>query len=54
MSKTKGLSVTGMATDREQPHTVSLVSGEAQWCERGSCLDATVPRAELQGSPIGL
>ena len=32
---------------------MSLVSGKAQWCERGSHLDPTFPRAELQGSPIG-
>jgi hypothetical protein len=32
---------------------VSLASGKAQWCERGSHLDLTFPRAELQGSPIG-
>ena len=36
-----------------KPHTVNLASGEAQWCERGSHLDLTFPRAELQGSPIG-
>ena len=32
---------------------MSLASGEAQWCERGSHLDPTFLRAELGGSPIG-
>ena len=32
---------------------MSLASGEAQWCERGSHLDSTFLRAELHKSPIG-
>ena len=49
----------GCPCDREypligsKPHTVSLASEEAQWCERGSHLNPTFPRAELQESPIG-
>ena len=47
--------MTGIAAEREQTsYCVRQESGEAQWCERGSHLDPTFSRAELQGSPIGL
>ena len=46
-------SVTRIALRGSKPHTMSVVSGEAQWCVSGSHLDLTFSRAELQENPIG-